>query len=141
MPPDVFLALASSGLTLVASLMFFMSDEEAPPERPLSPKDEVAFCDPPRRQLRAAAPPPLPRLAQEACIVDVSTPTVGGLLTLRPQGDTWLVTLESVPLADSPAVQVHGTDGVGTVHDLRWHGRAGLTRPVRRQWRQKPGQA
>jgi len=137
MPPDIFLVLASSGLTLVASLMFFVAEDPPPAERPADPKDEVSFCVPPFR--RAAQPPPLP--VNPSCSVDVSTPTLGGLLTLRPAGDEWLVTLESVPLADSPAVQVRGRDGVGSVHDLRWHGRAGLTRPVRRQWKQKPGQA
>jgi len=136
MPPDIFLVLASSGLTLVASLMFFVSEEAAPIEAPVDPRDEVSFCVPP---VRGAQPPPLP--VNPSCSVDVSTPTIGGLLTLRPIGAEWLVTLESVPLADSPAVQVRGQDGTGAVHDLRWHGRAGLARPVRRQWRQKPGQA
>ena len=32
MPPDVFLVLASSGLTFVASLLFFVSEDVAPVE-------------------------------------------------------------------------------------------------------------
>jgi hypothetical protein len=46
-----------------------------------------------------------------------------------------------VPVPDSAALQVRGNDGVGAVSDLRWHGKAGLARPTKRQWRQKPGQA
>jgi hypothetical protein len=134
MPPDVFLVLASSGLTLVASLMFFVSDDPPPPERIVEPKDEVTFCLPPKRM----RPPPLPRRHTP---LNIMITTVQGQLTLRPQGDEWLMTLDAVPLADSPAVQVHGEDGGGAVHDLRWHGKAGLVRPLRQQWKQKPGRA
>ena len=45
MPPDVLLVLASSGITLVASLLFFVSEDTAPIERETPP---VAFCLPPR---------------------------------------------------------------------------------------------
>lgn len=137
MPADIFLVLASSGITLVASLMFFVAEEAPPAERPVDPRDELTFCVPPTRGPRAQ-PPPLPPAAQTP---SVELPALGGVLTLRPLGDEWLVTLDTVPLADAPAVQVRGVDGVGQVHDLRWHGRAGLERPVRRQWKQKPGRA
>jgi hypothetical protein len=134
MPPDVFLVLASSGITLVASLMFFVSDDLPPRELELP---AVSFCSPPPRP---AAPPPLPM--QPECAVDVSTPAVHGVLTLKPQGDEWVVTLDTAPMTDVPARQVDA-DGeiLGTVHDLRWHGRAGVAKATRRSWKQKPGQA
>ncbi|MFT3835501.1 MAG: hypothetical protein QM723_00695 [Myxococcaceae bacterium] len=136
MPPDVFLVLASSGITLVASLLFLVS-HESPPKDPFDdPRLWVSFCDPPMFMGR---PPPLPK--RQECSVSVSTPALHGLLTLAPAGDEWIVTLDTSPLEDSAAMQVRGTDGVGAVTDLRWHGRAGLARPVRRTWRQKPGQA
>jgi len=135
MPPDVFLLLASSGITLVASLLFLVSEERPPVERD-DPRLWVDFCDPP---LFLGRPPPLPK--KQDCSVSVSTPTLNGLLTLRPSGDEWVVTLDTAPLNDSAAMQVRGNDGFGAVSDLRWHGRAGLAKPVRRTWRQKPGQA
>jgi hypothetical protein len=58
-----------------------------------------------------------------------------------PSGNEWLVTLDSTPVADSPAVALDGMRVVGSVTDIRWHGRAGLTKATRRQWRQKPGRA
>lgn len=135
MPPDVFLVLASSGITFVASLLFFVS-EEAPPKEADTPS--VAFCLPPPRK---KAPPPLPVMPE--CAVDVSTSALHSVMTLRPQGDEWLVTLDTAPLTDMPALQVRGTneEGSGSVHDLRWHGRAGVARATRRTWKQKPGQA
>ena len=136
MPPDVFLMLASSGITLVASLLFLVS-RESPPKEPFDdPRLWVNFCDPP---LYLGRPPPLPK--RQECSVSVSTPALHGQLTLRPSGDEWVVTLETAPLEDSAAMQVRGNDGFGAVSDLRWHGRAGLAKPVRRTWRQKPGQA
>lgn len=133
MPPDVFLVLASSGLTLVASLLFFVSDDTAPREQ-LGPP--VAFCVPPVRP----RPPPLPAMPE--CSVDVSTRALHGVLTVRLQGDEWLVSLDTNPVADMPALQVReGQDGRLAVHDLRWHGRAGVARATRRTWKQKPGQA
>ena len=139
MPPDVLLVLASSGLTFVASLMFFVSDDHPPAE--LDPeelrKSQVSFCLPPRRQL--VLPPPLP--TNPECAVSVSTGQLSGVMTLRPQGDEWVVTLETAPVHDTPAMQVRDGDGVGAVHDLRWHGQAGVAHPTRRSWKQKPGRA
>ncbi len=135
MPPDVFLLLASSGITLVASLLFLVSDDR-PPRVVDDPRLWVSFCDPP---VFLGRPPPLPR--KQDCSVNVSTPTLQGLLTLRPSGDEWVVTLDTQPRDDSAALQVRGQDGFGAVSDLRWHGRAGLAKPMRRTWRQKPGQA
>ncbi len=136
MPPDVFLLLASSGITLVASLLFLVSEERPPLEPADDPRLWVDFCDPP---LFLGRPPPLPK--KQDCSVQVSTPTLNGMLTLRPSGDEWVVTLDTAPLCDSAAMQVRGNEGFGAVADLRWHGRAGLAKPVRRSWRQKPGQA
>lgn len=137
MPPDVLLLLASSGLTLVASLMFFVSEEQ-PPLEDDDPRFHVRFCLPPLRF--QAVPPPLP--VRPECAVDLSTAALHSVLTLRPaEGDEWVVTLECAPIPDSPALQVRGNEGVGSVTDLRWHGRAGLAKPTRRQWRQKPGRA
>lgn len=134
MPPDVLLVLASSGLTLIASLMFFVS-EEAPPRLRLGPP--VSFCIPPRR---SAGPPPLP--PSDATVVDVSTPSVHGVLTLKPVGGEWVVTLETSPLGDTPAQRIdqHGA-ATGAVHDLRVHSKAGVARGRAKTWKQKPGQA
>lgn len=136
MPPDVFLVLASSGLTLVASLLFFVSDD--PPVREAaSPGPQLSFCVPPRRgRPITVRPPPLP--AQPECAVAVSTPSLHGVMTLKPQGDEWVVTLETAPMADMPASRLSAR---GAVHDLRWHGKAGVGKAARRSWRQKPGRA
>ena len=134
MPPDVFLVLASSGLTFVASLMFFVSKDVAPVEKETAP---VAFCLPPTRN---KAPPPLPVMPE--CAVNLSNAVLHSVMTLKPHGDEWVVTLDTVPMADMPALQVREDgDGVGSVHDLRWHGKAGVARATRRTWKQKPGQA
>jgi hypothetical protein len=134
MPPDVLLVLASSGITLVASLLFFVSEDVAPKEA-LGP--QVAFCLPPARK---KAPPPLPVMPE--CAVDLSTSALHSVMTLKPQGDEWVVTLDTTPMADMPALQVRGDgDGVGQVNDLRWHGKAGVARATRRTWKQKPGRA
>ncbi|MFZ5440778.1 MAG: hypothetical protein ACOZQL_12275 [Myxococcota bacterium] len=134
MPPDVFLVLASSGITFVASLLFFVSEERAPVEVQGPP---VTFCLPPARK---HVPPPLPAMPE--CAVDVSTQSLHGVLTLKPQGDEWVVTLDTAPMTDMPALQVRDDgEGVGTVSDLRWHGRAGVAKPTRRTWKQKPGRA
>ena len=133
MPPEVLLVLASSGITLVASLMFFVSEDSAPLYRGGAP---VIYALPP---VHTKLPPPLPVMEYS---VDLSTPGLQSLMTLRPQGDEWVVTLSTAPVADMPALQVgEGAGGFGSVHDLRWHGRAGLARATRRSWRQKPGQA
>lgn len=137
MPPDVLLALASSGLTLVASLMFLVSDDTPMPDAE-DPLNQVAFCLPPQRA--RAQPPPLP--ASPECAVPVRTAAVEGVLTLKLQGDEWLVTLDYAPMADVPALALdENGEGTGAVHDLRWHGKAGVARAVRRSWKQKPGQA
>jgi hypothetical protein len=134
MPPDVFLVLASSGITFVASLLFFVSDDLPPVEKKAP---AVSFCAPPMRQ---AVPPPLPVMPE--CAVDLSNDSLHSVMTLKPQGDEWVVTLDTIPLADMPALQVReDSEGRGAVHDLRWHGKAGVARAVRRTWKQKPGQA
>lgn len=133
MPPDVFLVLASSGITLVASLLFFVS-HESPPRLEQGPP--VTFCLPPTRK----SPPPLPVMPE--CAVDLSTPALHSVMTLKPMGDEWVVTLDTTPMADMPALQVREDgDGTGQVNDLRWHGRAGVARSTRRTWKQKPGRA
>lgn len=132
MPPDVLLVLASSGISFIASLMFFVSDEATPTDKP---GPEMAFCARPGRQ--APVPPPLP--VQPECAVAVSVTSV---MTLRPQGDEWVVTLDSIPMADVPALRVKdGKEIGGVVHDLRWDGAAGLARSTRRTWKLKPGRA
>ncbi len=138
MPPDVFLMLASSGLGLVASLMFFVS-EDRPPEEPVvddQRKPQLSFCMPPHRA--RLQPPPLPRPMRAWCEVNF---TASSVMTFRPTGEEWEITLDVVPVADAPAMQVQNGDASGSVHDLRWHGKAGLPKPVRRTWRQKPGRA
>ncbi len=134
MPPDVFLVLASSGLTLVASLLFFVSEDVPPPDLD-DARAWVSFCLPPRRA--RARPPPLP--PSRECEVAVSTGSFHGVMTLRPQGDDWVVTLETSPVDDAPTAQAR--KGEGAVHDLRWHGEAGVVRSTKRSWRQKPGRA
>ena len=57
------------------------------------------------------------------------------------QGDEFVVTLECTPHPDAPALQVADGRGHGAVSDLRWHGKAGLARTTRSQWKQKPGRA
>ena len=106
----------------------------APVEQETPP---VAFCLPPARK---KAPPPLPVMPE--CAVNLSNAVLHSVMTLKPQGDEWVVTLDTVPMADMPALQVRDDgDGTGSVHDLRWHGRAGVARATRRTWKQKPGQA
>lgn len=148
MPPDVLLMLASSGITLVASLMFFVSDD-APPAIADDPRNHVTFCLPPLRQsvraLPVAQPPPVPSLEPTPpplpeCKVDVSNPMLASVMTLKPaSNEEWVLTLECAPQADSAALQIRGKDGVGAVTDLRWHGKAGLARTTKRQWKMKPG--
>lgn len=79
MPPDVLLVLASSGITLVASLLFFVSEDCEPVQIQGIP---VQFCLPPKRPL--AVPPPLP--VPFECAVDVSTQSLHSVMTLKPQG-------------------------------------------------------
>lgn len=151
MPPDVFLVLASSGITFLASLMFFVSDDAPPAERPDDPARHLAFCLPPPRAGwvpavtsstgPASATPQPPPLPDRSCEIDLSTPTLTSSLSLRQSGDDWVVTLSTAPISDSAGVQVHGDQGFGAVSDLRWHGKAGLAKPVSRQWRQKPAKA
>lgn len=133
MPPDVLLALASSGITLVASLMFLAHDGQGTDAEPVG--EEVSFCLPPARG--AVGPPPLrgPDIALRMTLFD-------GALTLEPGDDEWTITLASTPLADGPALALDD-DGatVGVAHDLRWSGRAGVPRAVRRTWKQKVGRA
>ncbi len=138
MPPDVFLMLASSGLTLVASLMFFVSEDTPPKEAPVDRrKPQLTFCLPPRRA--RLQPPPLPRTMTPSCEVNFTQTSV---MTFRPSGDEWEVTLEVTPVADTPALQVQDDgEASGAVHDLRWHGKAGLPKSIRRTWKQKPGRA
>ncbi len=134
MPPDVLLVLASSGITLVASLLFFVSEDREPVQIQGIP---VQFCLPPKRSRQA--PPPLP--VPFECAVDVSTQSLHSVMTLKPVGEDWVMTLDMEPMCDTPAVRVEGTHGVGQVNDLRWNDRAGYVRPTQRQWKVKPGRA
>ncbi|MCA3012945.1 MAG: hypothetical protein INH41_11155 [Myxococcaceae bacterium] len=136
MPPDVLLVLASSGISLVASLLFLVSDEREPSVGEGPP---VSFCLPPPRPRARAQPPPLP--APAGCSVDVSTRSLHSVLTLKPEGDEWTMTLDMAPVRDAPAVRVEGDQGAGQVNDLRWSRSAGYVRATQRQWRVKPGRA
>lgn len=128
MPLEVFVAIASSGVSFIASMFWLVhpprvrSDDEGP---------EQTFCLPPVRS--SARPPPLPTLP--TCSVSLSATDT---LTLRASGDEWELTLDSAPLADVPAMRA---DGTGMVNDLRWSQRAGLPRAIRRVWKQKPARA
>src|SRR4051812_30583428 len=106
MPPDVFLLLASSGLTLVASLMFFVSEDRPPRAEDDDPRLHVRFCLPPLRLQHE--PPPLPPRAD--CSVNLSTAGLQSVLSMRPSAETdeWVVTLECAPVPDSAALQVRG---------------------------------
>ncbi len=125
MPPDVFLMLCSSGIAFVASLLFFVSDERPPPER--AGGEWVTYRLPPLR----------PKEVRWS--IDYS----GGLshcrMTLMCVDGEWRVALEAEPMADAPARQVTEAGGVlrtvGAVHDLRWHGRAGLATSARGVWK------
>lgn len=134
MPPDVFLVLASGGISFVASLMFLVNGEAAPKEKkgPL-----VSFCLPPHRpsQLQRQAP----ELPQHS--VDLSTEAMHQVMTVVLVGGEWVVSLETTPREDMPALDLGTKEGLGLVHDLRWKPRAGLAKKTRRSWKQKPGQA
>ncbi len=128
MPFDVFFAIASSGVSLIASMFWLVH----PPKLRLGDDGpEQTFCLPPVRH--AHRPPPLPQ-TPECSVSLTSTET----LTLRATGDEWEVTLDSAPMADVPAMRA---DGTGMVNDLRWNQRAGLPRAIRRVWKQKPARA
>ena len=135
MPPDVFLALASSGISLIASLMFLVT----PPPRREDPEDDprlhVPFLLPPAR---VAKPPPLP---VRECSVGLGLTTLHAVVGVKMNGDEFVVTLETAPRADAPALQVTNGRGHGAVTDLRWHGKAGLARTTKSQWKLKPGRA
>jgi hypothetical protein len=127
MPPDVFLVLASSGITLVASLLFFVSDDPEPVPLPEAP---VSFCLPPKRFVRC--PPPLP--SPPACAIRWSTEVTSSVLTLKPEGDEWLLTLETKPLRDTKdESRTHRHDGL--IHQT------GSLRRAVRGWKVKPGRA
>lgn len=137
MPPDVFLALASSGISLIASLMFLVT----PPARRDEPEDDprfhVPFLLPPARA-RVARPPPLP---VRECSVGLGLTTLHAVVGIKLNGDDFVVTLETAPRTDTPALQVTNGRGHGAVTDLRWHGKAGLARTTKSQWKLKPGRA
>lgn len=137
MPPDVFLALASSGISLIASLMFLVT----PPARREEPEDDprfhVPFLLPPTRAA-VAKPPPLP---VRECLVGLGQSTLNAVMGIKLNGDDFVVTLETAPRADAPALQVTNGRGHGAVTDLRWHGKAGLARTTKSQWKLKPGRA
>lgn len=139
MPPDVFLALASSGITLVASLLFFVSEDRPPREVEIDPENQVTFCLPPHGSRVAPLPPPLPAAD---CELTVASPAFAGALTLRHvRGEEWTVSFERTPLADSPAVRIADGEPGGPVHDLRFHGQAGVVKATKVSWKQKPGRA
>ena len=136
MPPDVFLALASSGISLIASLMFLVT----PPRRREEDADDdprfwVPFLLPPTR----VRPPPLPRAKE--CAVGLPQSSLHAVVAVKMTGDEFVVTLETAPRADAPALQVTDGRGHGAVTDLRWHGKAGLARATKTPWKLKPGRA
>lgn len=134
MPPDVFLLLASSGITLVASFLYLV-DERPAPEAPDDPKNHVRYCLPPMR----VRPPPLPR--PRWAVVDLSNDLVRGVMTLRPEGSEWLVTLEVEARDDGAALEAIGRGSLAAVNDVRLKGKAELARPSKRVWKVKPAQA
>ncbi|MBL8952777.1 MAG: hypothetical protein JNK82_18495 [Myxococcaceae bacterium] len=136
MPPDVFLALASSGISLIASLMFLVTPPLPAKEPDDDPRLHVPFLLPPAR---VAKPPPLPPARE--CTVDVSQSSLQAVMAFKLSGDEFVVTLECVPRPDAAALQVDGGRGHGAVNDLRWHGQAGLARSTKQQWKLKPGRA
>jgi hypothetical protein len=134
MPPDVFLALASSGISLIASLMFLITP---PPRRP-DPEDDPRFHVPFMLPPALLKPPPLP---SRECTVNVSQASLQAVMQFKLHGDEFVVTLHCAPRADAAALQVTDGRGVGAVTDLRWHGKAGLARATQGQWKLKPGRA
>jgi hypothetical protein len=135
MPPDVFLALASSGIYLIASLMFLVAPSPRRPDPDDDPRFNVPFMLPPSLM----KPPPLP--ARQECTVNVSQPALHAVMAFKMQGDEFVVTLHCAPRADAAALQVSDGRGSGAVSDLRWHGKAGLARATQGRWKLKPGQA
>lgn len=133
MPPDVFLALASSGISLIASLMFLVTPPPRRPEPEDDPRFHVPFLLPPMR------PPPLPRVRE--ALVGLAHSSLHAVMGVRMQGNEFVVTLECAPRADAPALQVSKGRGSGAVTDLRWHGKAGLARTTKTSWKQRPGRA
>jgi hypothetical protein len=137
MPPDVFLALASSGISLIGWLMFLVT----PPLRRSDDDEEAAlgpvvpFVLPPVH----ARPPPLPRVREAT--VGLAQSSLRAVIGVKLSGEEFVVTLECAPRADAAALQVSDGHGHGAVTDLRWHGKAGLARTTRSQWKQKPGRA
>jgi hypothetical protein len=136
MPPDVFLALASSGISLIASLMFLVTPPPPAKEPDDDPRFHVPFLLPPQR---VAKPPPLPPARE--CVVGLEHSSLHAVMAVKLSGDEFVVTLECAPHADAPALQVSGGRGHGAVTDLRWHGKAGLAHPTKSQWKLKPGRA
>ena len=136
MPPDVFLALASSGISLIASLMFLVVPARRAREPYDDPRFHVPFVLPPLRL--AMKPPPLP---VRECAVRIAQSSLDAVMGFKMLGNEFVVTLECAPRDDAPALQVSDGRGSGAVTDLRWHGRAGLARATRAQWKQKPGRA
>lgn len=165
MPADVFLLLCSSGLALITSLLFLVSEDKPPVEPPDTPESWVTFALPPARPFRGEGacalqrhdlrlgrtqPPALPSPAQERSVT-VALPGSKLSMVLQYLGEgegAWLVSVENRARTDCPAMQLSGLEedgrpkpGSGVVHDLRWHGRAGLPKAGRSQWRKKPADA
>ncbi len=151
MPPDVFLMLASSGIAFVASLMFFVSDDPVPAHLDGSGPLMTYVLPPLRDRL---SPPPLPvRSNRRTAAGDAYgyEAALGGTrfrmrLTYEQAAGDWLVDIDCEPLADSPASRLDElalppTEAPGVVHDLRWHGRAGIARRRHGQWRKPPADA
>jgi hypothetical protein len=90
MPPDVFLVLASSGLSLVASLLFLVSDEREPR---VDDGPSVVVLRATAAAARARAP--APRTG------DLLRRRLDGLAPLgldaQAQGDEWTMTLDMAP--------------------------------------------
>jgi hypothetical protein len=71
----------------------------------------------------------------------MSNERLRGVMTLKPDGAEWLVTLEVEARDDGAALESLGPGILAAVNDVRLKGKAELARPTKRVWKVKPGQA